>query len=104
SWSSRPNPSRAITEPRVSLMRNIHLHRTHIYRYGCRRNGPDLSSASIAKWWRVSSDVKAGFCLIPRPLPLVLGTWNPFGARVSFRRIRRDIEKSVRIQWVYLHE
>src|SRR5271155_4767969 len=52
-------------------MRNIHLHRTHIYRYGCRRNGPDLSSASIAKWWRVSSEVKAGLCLVRRPLPLV---------------------------------
>src|SRR5271166_445248 len=60
-----------MTEPRVSLMRNIHLHRTHMYRYGCRRNGPDLSSASIAKWWRVSSEVKAGFCLVRRELPLV---------------------------------
>lgn len=57
----------------MSLMRNIHLHRTHMYRYGCRRKGPDLSSASIAKWWRVSSEVKAGLCLVRRELPLVEG-------------------------------
>jgi len=53
-----------MTEPRESLMRNIHLHRTQVYRYGCGRKGPDLSNASIAKWCRVSSAMKAGLCLV----------------------------------------
>src|ERR1700678_2766755 len=57
----RPKPSRAIIEPRVSLRRKIHRQRTQVYRYGWGGKAPGFSRASIAKLWRVSSAVKAGF-------------------------------------------
>lgn len=100
--SMPPVRSSGKIEPRGSLIRNAHLQRAHVYRYGCGLNQPDFGRHSITKLWRASRSEKA-----PRKLR-TLGICNtaarPSGpdsrSRCGFKRGIEDGRTSMRSPYV----